>query len=49
MPEEKDATSVPLSQGSREDEDPEDPVKSPPNSPNSSTREVPFFQPKFLF
>ncbi|CAI9777599.1 unnamed protein product [Fraxinus pennsylvanica] len=40
MPEEKDATSVPLSQGSREEEDPEDPVKSPPNSPNSSTHKA---------
>ncbi|KAK6125733.1 hypothetical protein DH2020_040525 [Rehmannia glutinosa] len=41
MAEEKDATSVPLSQGIREDEegrDPEDPLKSPPTSPDSSTR-----------
>nr|AFK36252.1 unknown [Lotus japonicus] len=40
MPEEKESTSIPLSQA--EDnascDDPEDPAKSPPNSPNSSTR-----------
>ncbi|EYU31122.1 hypothetical protein MIMGU_mgv1a010425mg [Erythranthe guttata] len=41
MAEEKDATSVPLSQGVGEEEegrDPEDPLKSPPISPDSSTR-----------
>ncbi|GER49003.1 membrane protein COV-like [Striga asiatica] len=42
MAEEKDATSVPLSQGAREEEeegrDPEDPLKSPQNPPDSSTR-----------
>ncbi|KAL6583213.1 Protein LIKE COV 2 [Orobanche minor] len=42
MAEEKDATSVPLSQGVREEEeegrDPEDPLKSPQSSPDSSTR-----------
>ncbi|KAL0349625.1 UNVERIFIED_CONTAM: protein LIKE COV 2 [Sesamum radiatum] len=41
MAEEKDPTSVPLSQGAREEEegrDPEDPLKSPPTSPDSSTR-----------
>lgn len=43
MAEEKDATSVPLSQGVREEEegrDPEDPLKSPPTSADSSTRRV---------
>lgn len=43
MAEEKDATSVPLSQGLREEEegrDPEDPLKSPPTSADSSTRRV---------
>ncbi|KAK4417355.1 protein LIKE COV 2 [Sesamum alatum] len=41
MAEEKDPTSVPLSQGAREEEegrDPEDPLKSPPTPPDSSTR-----------
>ncbi|KAM7523617.1 hypothetical protein LguiA_013519 [Lonicera macranthoides] len=38
MAEDKDSTSVPLSQS--EEEDPEDPVKSPPNSPDSSTRKA---------
>ncbi|KAL2240174.1 protein LIKE COV 2 [Sesamum indicum] len=41
MAEEKDPTSVPLSQGAREEEegrDPEDPLKSPPASSDSSTR-----------
>lgn len=43
MAEEKDATSVPLSQSVREGEeggDPEDPLKSPSPSPDSSTRRV---------
>uniref|UniRef100_A0A5B7BCL7 Uncharacterized protein n=1 Tax=Davidia involucrata TaxID=16924 RepID=A0A5B7BCL7_DAVIN len=40
MAEEKESTSVPLSQGRSGGEDPEDPVKSPPNSPNSSTRKA---------
>lgn len=43
MAEEKDATSVPLSQSVREGEeggDPEDPLKSPSTSPDSSTRRV---------
>lgn len=39
MAEEKESTSVPLSQSVT---DAEDPVKSPPNSPNSSTRKVRF-------
>lgn len=46
MAEEKDATSVPLSQGVREDEegrDPEDPLKSPPTPSDSSTRRVSVF------
>ncbi|KAK2994534.1 hypothetical protein RJ640_012533, partial [Escallonia rubra] len=39
MAEEKESTSVPLSQcHEEEEEDPEDPVESPPNSPSSSTR-----------
>ncbi|XP_051140714.1 protein LIKE COV 2-like [Andrographis paniculata] len=44
MAEEKDATSVPLSQISRQEQedeerpDPEDPLKSTPSSPDSSTR-----------
>lgn len=43
MAEDKDATSVPLSQSAREDEegrDPEDPLKSTSTSPDSSTRNV---------
>ncbi|KAK3014741.1 hypothetical protein RJ639_010277 [Escallonia herrerae] len=44
MAEEKESTSVPLSQcheeEEEEEEDPEDPVESPPNSPNSSTRKA---------
>lgn len=36
MAEEKESTSIPLSQAV----DPEDPAKSPPSSPNSSTRKV---------
>lgn len=43
MAEEKDATSVPLSQSAREDEegrDLEDPLKSTSTSPDSSTRNV---------
>lgn len=40
MAEEKDPTStIPLSQAT---EDPEDPIKSPPAEPNSSTRKVTF-------
>ncbi|KAL1337486.1 hypothetical protein AAHE18_10G142700 [Arachis hypogaea] len=39
MAEEKESTSIPLSQADNaSSEDPEDPAKSPPNSPNSSTR-----------
>ncbi|KAL6518500.1 Protein LIKE COV 2 [Orobanche gracilis] len=41
MADDKDPTSVPLSQGVREEEegrDPEDPLKSPRSSPDSSTR-----------
>ncbi|KAI8535945.1 hypothetical protein RHMOL_Rhmol10G0215200 [Rhododendron molle] len=40
MAEEKESTSVPLSQSVT---DAEDPVKSPPNSPNSSTRKACFY------
>lgn len=40
MAEEKESTSVPLSQVDNGGQDPEDPVKSPPSSPNSSTRKV---------
>ena len=41
MAEEKESTSVPLSQtGGNGGEDPEDPEKTPPASPNSSTRKV---------
>ncbi|XP_047314812.1 protein LIKE COV 2-like [Impatiens glandulifera] len=39
MADEKESTSVPL-QGVVDGEDPEDPVKSPPNLPNSSTRKA---------
>ncbi|KAK7856547.1 protein like cov 2 [Quercus suber] len=42
MAEEKESTSVPLSQAANGGEDPEDPAKSPPSSPNSSTRKSPF-------
>ncbi|XP_061355597.1 protein LIKE COV 2-like [Gastrolobium bilobum] len=39
MAEEKESTSIPLSQSDNAScEDPEDPAKSPPTSPNSSTR-----------
>ncbi|KAL9313505.1 hypothetical protein ACSQ67_018957 [Phaseolus vulgaris] len=39
MAEEKESTSIPLSQGDNASrDDPEDPAKSPPSSPNSSTR-----------
>ncbi|KAK2444884.1 Protein LIKE COV 2 [Trifolium repens] len=39
MAEEKESTSIPLSQADNVScEDPEDPAKSPPTSPNSSTR-----------
>ncbi|XAR73246.1 hypothetical protein NMG60_11007154 [Bertholletia excelsa] len=40
MAEEKESTSVPLSQSVSDCEDPEDPVKSPPSSPDSSTRKA---------
>lgn len=44
MAEEKESTSIPLSQGDNASrDDPEDPAKSPPSSPNSSTRRVHFF------
>ena len=46
MAEEKESTSIPLSQADNGGHDPEDPAKSPPNSPNSSTRKVGLF---FLF
>lgn len=52
MAEEKDATSVPLSQGAREDEegrDPEDPLKTPPTAPDSSTRRVSVFLPNLPY
>ena len=50
MGDEKDATSVPLSQADNNAaiSDPEDPAKSPPSSPNSSTRKV-SFQSSHLF
>ncbi|MBA0664095.1 hypothetical protein Goklo_004155 [Gossypium klotzschianum] len=38
MAEEKESTSIPLSQAENGSTDPEDPAKSPPSSPNSSTR-----------
>ncbi|KAH0969679.1 hypothetical protein GBA52_028471 [Prunus armeniaca] len=38
MAEEKESSSVPLSQAENGILDPEDPAKSPPSSPNSSTR-----------
>ena len=40
MAEEKESTSIPLSQAENGGEDPEDPVKSPPTSSGSSTRQV---------
>jgi len=41
MAEEKESTSIPLSQADNVScEDPEDPAKTPPTSPNSSTRRV---------
>ncbi|KAG8481515.1 hypothetical protein CXB51_026374 [Gossypium anomalum] len=40
MAEEKESTSIPLSQAENGSTDPEDPAKSPPSSPNSSTRKV---------
>lgn len=40
MAEEKESTSIPLSQAENGAQDPEDPAKSPPPSPNSSTRKV---------
>lgn len=40
MAEEKESTSVPLSQAENGEHDPEDPVKCPPTSSNSSTRQV---------
>ena len=48
MAEEKESTSIPLSQGENGGEDPEDPAKSPPSSPNSSTRKVCFSLCLFL-
>ncbi|TXG60482.1 hypothetical protein EZV62_015055 [Acer yangbiense] len=39
MAEEKESTSIPLSQAENGGDDPEDPVKSPPTSSNSSTRQ----------
>ena len=42
MAEEKESTSIPLSQAENGGIDPEDPAKSPPTSPNSSTRKVHF-------
>ncbi|MBA0724737.1 hypothetical protein Golax_021401 [Gossypium laxum] len=44
MAEEKESTSIPLSQAENGSTDPEDPAKSPPSSPNSSTR-----KPQFIF
>ncbi|XP_038882705.1 protein LIKE COV 2-like [Benincasa hispida] len=43
MAEEKESTSVPLSQVDNGGQDPEDPVKSPPSSPNSSTRKACYY------
>lgn len=43
MAEEKESTSIPLSQAENGGEDPEDPVKSPPTSSASSTRQVHYF------
>ncbi|KAL5555801.1 hypothetical protein UlMin_038037 [Ulmus minor] len=40
MAEEKESTSIPLSQAENGGEDPEDPAKAPPGSPNSSTRKA---------
>ncbi|RDY14720.1 Protein LIKE COV 2 [Mucuna pruriens] len=41
MADEKESTSIPLSQGDNASrDDPEDPAKSPPSSPNSSTRRM---------
>ncbi|KAH7520769.1 hypothetical protein FEM48_Zijuj08G0181000 [Ziziphus jujuba var. spinosa] len=40
MAEEKESTSIPLSQAENGTPDPEDPAKSPPPSPNSSTRKA---------
>nr|KJB71289.1 hypothetical protein B456_011G115000 [Gossypium raimondii] len=40
MAEEKESTSIPLSQAENGSTDPEDPAKSPPSSPNSSTRKA---------
>ncbi|KAF5751820.1 hypothetical protein HS088_TW02G00839 [Tripterygium wilfordii] len=40
MAEEKESTSIPLSQADNVADDPEDPAKSPPSSPNSSTRKA---------
>lgn len=53
MAEEKESTSIPLSQAdnaSPDDiSDPEDPAKSPPTSPNYSTRRVVLFLSFFFF
>ncbi|KAK9010563.1 hypothetical protein V6N11_043445 [Hibiscus sabdariffa] len=40
MAEEKESTSIPLSQAENGGVDPEDPAKAPPSSPNSSTRKA---------
>ncbi|MBA0562722.1 hypothetical protein Golob_007745, partial [Gossypium lobatum] len=51
MAEEKESTSIPLSQAENVGVDPEDPAKSPPrpSSPNSSTRKFVdgFFSPLY--
>ncbi|MBA0779665.1 hypothetical protein Gotri_003893, partial [Gossypium trilobum] len=49
MAEEKESTSIPLSQAENGSTDPEDPAKSPPSSPNSSTRKFVdgFFSPLY--
>lgn len=50
MAEEKESTSIPLSQAdTASGDDPEDPAKSPPSSPNSSTRRVIPFSLLFIF
>lgn len=51
MAEEKESTSIPLSQAENGGPDPEDPAKSPPTPPNSSTRKVclDLRRPSFLF
>jgi len=50
MAEEKESTSIPLSQADNVScEDPEDPAKTPPTSPNSSTRRVGSPNPFYFF